>query len=429
MNQFYLNFQSSYDAQGNVRVTDVYTYDQDGKLTQEHQPHDGFSSSTNTYTYNASGNLATKTSVYYGKFSSGLIIYYAYDANDNLATETYNYDNDGVFNDDFDGTADTIITYIYDNHRNLITKTYDSYADGTPETTTTYIYDQDGNLSKEIYDSHVEMGSDEITTYSYDANANLTNKITESDNDNNEVLDQKSLYRYTYNTSGNLITETFDYNDDGIDSVLSYTYDDHGNLITKSKDEEADGIVDRIWQYHYIQADELRVIKKPRMLLTEVHRFYQSQTGSHLYTPDLNEVNYIKEKSSTGELSYNYEAEKYAVLADNYDTLTGEVIEEVKPIYRFFNTDTGAHLYTMDENEKSHIQDSLDNYNFEGIKYYAFESEPNNIETIPVYRMLNTQSGKHLFSNDQNEINYVEQNLPHFEMENNGDAAFYVLEL
>ncbi len=51
------------------------------------------------------------------------------------------------------------------------------------------------------------------------------------------------------------------------------------------------------------------------------------------------------------------------------------------------------------------------------------------LETIPVYRMLNTQSGAHLFSSDRNEINYLETNQPHFTMENNGEAVFYVFEL
>ncbi|MDJ0590069.1 MAG: hypothetical protein QNJ72_08765 [Pleurocapsa sp. MO_226.B13] len=43
--------------------------------------------------------------------------------------------------------------------------------------------------------------------------------------------------------------------------------------------------------------------------------------------------------------------------------------------------------------------------------------------------MLNTQSGAHLFSSDRNEINYLETNQPHFTMENNGEAVFYVFEL
>ena len=83
----------------------------------------------------------------------------------------------------------------------------------------------------------------------------------------------------------------------------------------------------------------------------------------------------------------------------------------------------------MDENEKGYILDNFANYNFENIKYYAFESEPENIDTIPVYRMMNNQSGAHLFTIDQSEIDTIQATLPHFAMENNGEAAFHVFEL
>lgn len=161
----------------------------------------------------------------------------------------------------------------------------------------------------------------------------------------------------------------------------------------------------------------------------DVHRFYQYQIGSHLYTTDANEIDYIIEESTAGNLTYQYEAEKFTVLADNKDALTGEAIEGVKPVYRFFNTQTGAHLYTMDENEKSFIEANLPNYSAEGVKYHAFEFEPADIETIPVYRMLNADSGSHLYTIDQNELNYIQENLPNFTLENNGEAAFHVFEL
>lgn len=161
----------------------------------------------------------------------------------------------------------------------------------------------------------------------------------------------------------------------------------------------------------------------------DVHRFYQYEIGSHLYTTDANEIDYIREESAAGNLTYKYEAEKFTVLADNKDSLTGEAIEGVKPVYRFFNTQTGAHLYTMDENEKSFIEANLPNYSAEGVKYHAFESESADIETIPVYRMLNADSGSHLYTIDQNELNYIQENLPNFTLENNSEAAFHVLEL
>ena len=130
-----------------------------------------------------------------------------------------------------------------------------------------------------------------------------------------------------------------------------------------------------------------------------------------------------------GDLNYSYEAEKYTVLNSDRDTITGEKIEGVKPVYRFFNTETGAHLYTMDENERNYIEANLANYSVEGIKYYAFESEPMEVETIPVYRMLNTNSGSHLYTIDQNELNYIQDNLPNFTLENKGEPAYHVLEL
>jgi hypothetical protein len=105
--------------------------------------------------------------------------------------------------------------------------------------------------------------------------------------------------------------------------------------------------------------------------------------GFHLYTSDDNEIQSIVERSTSGEL----------------------------------------------KNEKGYIEDNLVNYNFEGIKYYAFESEPENLETVPVYRMLNSQSGAHLFTVDQNEINYIQENLPNFSTEGNSGVAFYVFEL
>ncbi|MGL6338826.1 MAG: hypothetical protein ACRC80_06775, partial [Waterburya sp.] len=162
---------------------------------------------------------------------------------------------------------------------------------------------------------------------------------------------------------------------------------------------------------------------------TNVHRFYQYEKGSYLYSSEENEIQIVQEKSEAGELAYNYEQEKFTVLADNKDILTGQAIEGVEPVYRFFNTDTGSHLYTMDETEREYIQDNLANYSFEGIEYYAFESEPEALETVPVYRMLNSQSGAHLFTVDQAEINYIQENLPHFSLEGDRGIAFYVIEL
>ena len=161
----------------------------------------------------------------------------------------------------------------------------------------------------------------------------------------------------------------------------------------------------------------------------KLHRFYQFEKGFHLYTTDDVEIDYVREKSASGELSYQYEAEKFRVLSDDKDALTGATLEGVEAVYRFFNTETGSHLYTTDEVEKAYIEENLPNYNSEGIKYHAFESQPEGIETIPVFRLLNGNTGSHLYTIEQSELNYIQDNLPHFTLENNGEATFYVFEL
>ncbi len=161
-----------------------------------------------------------------------------------------------------------------------------------------------------------------------------------------------------------------------------------------------------------------------------VHRFFQYEKGFHFYTADENERENVFERSIDGELKYNYENVAYRVLASDKDSLTGETIEGAKPVYRFFNTDTGAHLYTMDENEKDYILENLSNYSFDGINYYGFEVQPEDIETVPLYRMYNTQSGSHLFTIDSNEFNTIKnsEEFSYFNVEGNEGVTYYVME-
>ena len=169
-------------------------------------------------------------------------------------------------------------------------------------------------------------------------------------------------------------------------------------------------------------------ITEPSMDLVTIDRFFQFERGFHFYTADANESQSIQTRSQAGELSYSYENSAYTALGSNTDALTGEVIEGAKPVYRLYNTTTGAHRYTMDENENDYIQNNLDNYTSEGVAYYAFESNPAELDTIPVYRMLNGGNGTHLFSADQNEVNFL-QDSNDFSVEGNDGVAFYVFGL
>lgn len=161
-----------------------------------------------------------------------------------------------------------------------------------------------------------------------------------------------------------------------------------------------------------------------------VHRFYQYQGGFHFYTSDENERSTIYELSIDGELTYNYESVSFRALASDKDSLTGATIEGAVPVYRFFNRENGAHLYTIDENEKNHIINKLNNFSFDGVSYYAFAEEPQDIETVPLYRLHNTQTGSHLFTTDFNEFNTIanSSDFAHFNVEGNEGITYYVID-
>ena len=163
-----------------------------------------------------------------------------------------------------------------------------------------------------------------------------------------------------------------------------------------------------------------------RLSTDSVHRFYNSQEGYHRYSIDDNEIETLYQQSVTGRKSFNDESEQFDVLTNNVDSLTGAKLEGVVPVYQFFNSDSDAYLYTTEQEEISFVE-TLDNYSDRGIAYYAFESDPTEIETIPVFRMLNADTGAHFYTTNRNELDYIQDNLDNFNMENGGEAVFYVL--
>ena len=166
---------------------------------------------------------------------------------------------------------------------------------------------------------------------------------------------------------------------------------------------------------------------EPNLELITINRFYEYEKGFHFYTGDEIESNFIRRESEAGNLSYSFEGESFTALSSNLDLLTGEAIAAAEPVFRFFNRDTGAHLFTMDVKEKDYILNNLPNYQLEGTAYYGFETQPEAIATIPIYRMLNRETGTHLFTSDRNEFEYVRDNFNHFSTESNNGVAFQVL--
>ena len=66
------------------------------------------------------------------------------------------------------------------------------------------------------------------------------------------------------------------------------------------------------------------------------------------------------------------------------------------PIHRFFNTATGAHFFTPNPGERDFVIASYSWFKYEGIGYYAYASQV--VGSHPVYRLYNRDTGRHFFT-------------------------------
>jgi peptidyl-prolyl cis-trans isomerase A (cyclophilin A) len=90
-------------------------------------------------------------------------------------------------------------------------------------------------------------------------------------------------------------------------------------------------------------------------------------------------------------------------------------------VYRLLNSDTGTHLYTTSSEERGNILENLPNYVSEGASYRSVDPLTGNPEPIPVYRFLNQDTGTHLYTISEAERESV-ANLDNFNFE--GEAFF-----
>ena len=76
-----------------------------------------------------------------------------------------------------------------------------------------------------------------------------------------------------------------------------------------------------------------------------------------------------------GNTTYYYRVRAYNTLGDsgysNIAHASTAVNGERVPVYRFFNTERGGHLYTISDVERDYILNNLPHYNYEGPKFYV----------------------------------------------------------
>lgn len=148
-----------------------------------------------------------------------------------------------------------------------------------------------------------------------------------------------------------------------------------------------------------------------------VYRFLRTDTQTQFYTTSETERDVVEDTLP------QYELEGVSFVGVN-PPAEGEDITGLTPVYRFFNQDTGIHLYTADENEKNFVEENLDNYVFEGTPYYAFETQQEG--TIPLYRFYNQELDAHFYTPSAEERDAFIASAD-FELEGSDDGiAFYV---
>ena len=142
-----------------------------------------------------------------------------------------------------------------------------------------------------------------------------------------------------------------------------------------------------------------------------IYRFYNSASGAHFFTASDVEKNYVQSNLA----SFNLEGEAFYGVQSTETGLT--------PIYRFYNRVNGAHFFTADATEKDSVIANLSSiYNYEGEAWYVRTVATSG--WTPVYRMYNSTVGAHFYTSSDSERASIIANLPQFSDEG---IAFYAL--
>lgn len=141
-----------------------------------------------------------------------------------------------------------------------------------------------------------------------------------------------------------------------------------------------------------------------------VYRFYNTQKGLHFFTISAEERDDVLRRypwfTYEGVAFYGY---------------TTQAQPDTQAVYRFFNTSTGAHFYTMSASERDFIVATYTVFVYEGPVYFASPGDGNGRAAL--YRFYNTRTNAHFFTTSSAERDYVILTWPWFVYE---ETAYYV---
>ena len=126
---------------------------------------------------------------------------------------------------------------------------------------------------------------------------------------------------------------------------------------------------------------------------TSVYRFYNTQTGAHFYTIKAEERDLVINSYK----AYQYENVVFQAYAQPGEGLVA--------VHRFYNRKTDSHVYTVNDGERAAMQADSATFGYDGVAWYAKAEAAG--DTVQVFRFRNVQSGRYFYTANAGERDYV----------------------
>lgn len=141
----------------------------------------------------------------------------------------------------------------------------------------------------------------------------------------------------------------------------------------------------------------------------DVFRFYNETTQTHFYTNSTAERDDVLSRLP----QFRFEG-------NAFDTVNSNDSDAID-VYRFFNERTQTHFYTASAAERDEVLRTLPQFRFEGVGYKASATDGGG-EFDALYRFYNTDTGTHFYTTNEEEMITVLDTLPQYRYE--GISAF-----
>jgi hypothetical protein len=137
-----------------------------------------------------------------------------------------------------------------------------------------------------------------------------------------------------------------------------------------------------------------------------VFRFYNTRTGAHFYTTS---------EAERDQVMANLPFMAFEGIAFH---ASGTDAPGLSPVHRFYNTLTGVHFYTISEAERAHVAATLRQFTYEGVAYHASPVPGTGFD--PLFRFYLSRTGVHFYTNSVAERDRIVSTLPQYTYEGVG---------